>query len=387
MADAPATSLARSHCISYTLSLAYTSTRSYTSTRGGHAMKPTRRLAGLWQAAVTVTLLLTCSVSSWGHTSRDSAPGGAPAACRDTTPHQVTFVEVEPGVRLEVLDWGGADKPRTMVLLTGRGDNAHVYDQFAFQFTDDFHVLGITRRGFLPSSQPEDGYDVATRARDDIAVLDAFGIRKATFVGHSLAASELSKIGEVYNNRVDKLVYLDAYDLAEPPPSPEPPGSEFTDADLKSLWAFQAASARLLAQREPDPAICIIVQFDANGAITGSTTPDWVIAKLNAGIAGSVNPPVNWASIEAPRLGIFAPWTLEAKLPHYWYLTAAEQAEFDLVWPALVAWRRDTIRKFADNNPIPPFLLPGAPHYVYINHEAEVVRAMRPFLGLPVGGN
>jgi hypothetical protein len=33
--------------------------------------------------------------------------------------------------------------------------------------------LGITRRGYLPSSQPPDGYDVPTRVADDIAVLDA----------------------------------------------------------------------------------------------------------------------------------------------------------------------------------------------------------------------
>jgi hypothetical protein len=200
---------------------------------GGHAMTQTRSLEGLCHAAVTVTLLLTFSASSWGQTRLSNAPVGSqaadeaaqarggpaqPAACRDTTPHHVTFVEVEPGVRLEVLDWGGADKPHTMVLLTGRGDNVHVYDPFAFQFTDDFHVIGITRRGFLPSSQPQHGYDVETRARDDIAVLDAFGIRKATFVGHSLASSELSEIGEVYHHRVDKLVYLDALDLAEAPP-------------------------------------------------------------------------------------------------------------------------------------------------------------------------
>jgi len=35
-----------------------------------------------------------------------------------------------------------------MILLTGAGDNAHVYDEFAYQFTDRFHVVGITRRGF-----------------------------------------------------------------------------------------------------------------------------------------------------------------------------------------------------------------------------------------------
>jgi pimeloyl-ACP methyl ester carboxylesterase len=369
-------------------------------------MQQIRSLEGLCHAAVTVTLLLTFSASSWGHTRLDHAPVGAqaadqaararghpaqPAACRDTTPHHVTFAEVEPGVRLDVLDWGGADKPQTMVLLTGLGDNAHVYDPFAFQFTDAFHVLGITRRGFLPSSQPEHGYDVETRTRDDIAVLEAFGIRKATFVGHSLAGSELSQLGEVHTTRVEQLVYLDALDLAErfSPSRLEPPGfdSLFTSATLTSLWTYQAASARFVAQREPNPAVCIGVQFDSHGAITGSTTPDWVSTKLLEGVAGSVNPPVNWATIAAPRLGIFALYTLEARQAWYWYLTAAEQAAFDEAWPPIVAWYQETIRKFADHNPIQPLLLPGAPHYVYINHETDVVLAMRKFFGLPVGGN
>jgi len=91
-------------------------------------------------------------------------------ACRcDTSGHKVSFVTVEPGVQLEVLDWGGTGK--TLVLLTGLGDNAHVFDQFAYQFNDRFHVIGITRRGFGRSSQPANGYDVDTRARDDITVL------------------------------------------------------------------------------------------------------------------------------------------------------------------------------------------------------------------------
>ncbi len=47
-------------------------------------------------------------------------------------------------------------------------------------------------------SQPRNGYDVPTRAADDIAVLDAMGIRKAVFVGHSLAGSELSRLGAAY---------------------------------------------------------------------------------------------------------------------------------------------------------------------------------------------
>ena len=304
-----------------------------------------------------------------------------PAACADNTPHKIRFVKVAPGVELEVLDWGGTGK--AMVLLTGLGDNAHVYDQFAFQFTDYFHVIGITRRGYLPSSQPRNGYDVATRAADDIAVLDALGIDKAVFVGHSIAGSELSQLGQAHKSRVDKLVYLDAADLAERflPSRREPPSAEYTDADLKSLWAFQAAKARLQALRTPDPAVCLGVRFAADGAVLDSTTPDSIRSKLSEGV-GAV-PPTNWARIKAPRLGIFAIFTTTARQPWYWYLSARKKAEFDEAWGPIVVWHQKTIRKFKEGNSANTFLLPGAPHYVYINNEAEVVRWMRKFLGIP----
>ena len=128
------------------------------------------------------------------------------------------------------------------------------------------------------------------------------------------------------------------------------------------------------------------MKFDANGAIVDETTPDWVSAKLLEGVAGSVNPPVNWATIEAPRLGIFALYTIEARQAWYWYLTAADQAAFDAAWPPIVAWHEETIGKFAEGNAANTFLLPGAPHYVYMNNEAEVMRWMRQFFGLPLGG-
>lgn len=307
-----------------------------------------------------------------------------PAACVDHTPHKIRMVKVAPGVELEVLDWGGSGK--AMVLLTGGGDNAHVYDQFAFQFTDYFHVIGITRRGYLPSSQPRDGYDVATRAADDIAVLDALGIGKAVFVGHSAAGAELSRLGQAHEARVDKLVYLDAADLAERflPSRREPPLPDYTDADLKSLQAYQAATTRLQALRSPAPATCHGLRFAGDGRLLASTTPDWVGAKTAASV--SSRPPTDWAKIKVPRLGIFAIFTPEARQAWYWYLSPAEQAEFDKAWRPIVDWHRRTIRRFETGNAANTFLLPGAPHYVYINNEAEVVRLMRPFLGIPPRG-
>jgi non-heme chloroperoxidase len=279
-----------------------------------------------------------------------------------------------------------------MVLLTGSGDNAHVFDYFAFQFTNFSHVIGITRRGWLPSSQPKNGYDVETRAADDIKVLDALGIKKAVFVGHSISGAELSRIAVKYPSYVDKLVYLDASDLSERNTFPDIPSpfSLFTDTDARSLFALQAGYARLLAVREPIPAICLSFKFDKAGLVTGTSTPDSIQGKLTAGVNIPANLPTNWADIKVPRLGIFAPPTVESKLPWYWYLSPPDQAVFDARFPRLLQWFTDVIDKFSEKHPENPtpkvYLLPGAPHYVYINNEAEVVLQMRDFLEIPLAG-
>jgi len=44
----------------------------------------------------------------------------------DPSPHTVRIAEVEPGTRIEVLDWGGSGRP--LVLLSQLGQTAHIYD-------------------------------------------------------------------------------------------------------------------------------------------------------------------------------------------------------------------------------------------------------------------
>jgi pimeloyl-ACP methyl ester carboxylesterase len=332
-------------------------------------------------------LFAFCASSATRAATADKPPGCVATPPYDTTRYQAErFVGVAPGVKLEVLDWGGSGE--AMVLLTGSGDNAHVFDYFAFQFTDFFHVIGITRRGWLPSSQPKNGYDVETRAADDIKVLDALGIKKAAFVSHSVAGAELSRLAIKYPGYVDKLVYLDASDLSERNTFPDIPSPFplFTEADAKSLYSLQAAYARLLAVREPIPAICLSFAFDKNGRVKGTSTPESIQAKLSAGVNSPANPPTNWAEIKVRRLGIFAPPTVESKLPWYWYLSLADREIFDARFPRLLQWYNEVIDKFSEKHPGSPapnvYLLPGAPHYVYLNNEAEVVRQMRNFFGI-----
>jgi non-heme chloroperoxidase len=126
----------------------------------------------------------------------------------DSSPHTTRYVTVDKDVSLEVLDWGGSG--RSVVLLAGLGDTAHVFDQFALKLTARYHVYGITRRGYGNSSTPWSGYSADRLGDDVLAVLDALHLRRPILVGHSIAGEELSSIGSRYPHRVAGLIYLEA---------------------------------------------------------------------------------------------------------------------------------------------------------------------------------
>ena len=299
--------------------------------------------------------------------------GPSPVSCSDATLHTSRFVTVAPNVRLEVLDWGGSGK--AMVLLTGLGDTAHVYNDFAFQWTDFYQVIGITRRGYGLSSKPANGYDAATRASDDVKVLDALGVRRAVFVGHSIAGEELSRLGTAYADRVDKLVYLDAYDYADRfKLHGDVPGAPYIESDFGSVYRLNAASARLEGIRRPIPAICQTFRVD--------------LTPINLKVIKGIGPRVDYAKIRAPRLAIFATYARNVYPPWYPYLNNGEKATFRANWPPIVEWQADAIARFQSYDPkgTKPtvFTLPLAPHYIFINNENFVVRHMRAFLGLPI---
>jgi pimeloyl-ACP methyl ester carboxylesterase len=134
------------------------------------------------------------------------------AAAQTNTPAaNVQFVAVDHDVRLEVLDWGGTGRP--LIFLAGLGNDAHVFDKFAPKFTANYHVYGITRRGFGASSKPApaNGNYSADRLGDDVlAVMEVLKLDQPVLAGHSLAGEELSSIGSRHPERVAGLIYLEA---------------------------------------------------------------------------------------------------------------------------------------------------------------------------------
>ena len=181
------------------------------------------------------------------------------SAWRDPSPHQVQFVTVDGDVRLEVLDWGGTGRP--IVLLTGLGDTAHVFDDFALKLTQSGHVYGITRRGYGASSIPSSGYGADRLGDDVLAVLESLKINRPILVGHSIAGQELSSIGSRYPERVAGLVYLDAlfsYSYATP-----------QELNLRAT----------LAKLQNDLQVILERPFNPDGTLR---PPDLVTAVLNA---------------------------------------------------------------------------------------------------------
>jgi pimeloyl-ACP methyl ester carboxylesterase len=144
-------------------------------------------------------------------TFRKATQGTAWAIPPDPTPHKVKFVTVQPGVDLEVLDWGGSGRP--LVFLPALGDTVHAFDTFAPKFTGAYHVYGITRRGFGESSYPTPNREnyASDRLGDDVlAVMDTLHINKPVLIGHSIGGEELSSVGSRFPDKVSGLIYLES---------------------------------------------------------------------------------------------------------------------------------------------------------------------------------
>jgi pimeloyl-ACP methyl ester carboxylesterase len=130
------------------------------------------------------------------------------AGWHDVSPHSTQMIAVDKGVQLEVLDWKGTGRP--VVLLSGLGDTAHIFDDFAPKLAGTYHVYGITRRGYGGSSRAADGYGADRLGDDVVAVLDALKLDRPTLVGESIAGEELTSIATRYPERIAGAVYLEA---------------------------------------------------------------------------------------------------------------------------------------------------------------------------------
>jgi pimeloyl-ACP methyl ester carboxylesterase len=306
---------------------------------------------------------------------------------RDASPHTVRLVEVEPDVRLEVLDWGGSG--RALVLLAGSGNTAHVFDDFAPKLTDCCHVYGITRRGFGGSSQPASGYDDQRRADDVLRVLEALHLDRPVVAGHSMAGDELTTLGHQRSDRLGGLVYLDA--LGDPRDFPSadpayielakklPPGSPPCPLDRSSFTALRASLACSSHVTFPESELRNTWIANADGTVGRFKTPQSITQAI-----GNGQKKRDYSNIRVPVLVMFEfPRTsLDQLRPDEPQPRNAEERQAQLAfWLAtktFVDRWTDNLKKSVPGARVVD--LPAAGHYVFLTREADVLSEMHKFV-------
>ncbi|MEO7144990.1 MAG: alpha/beta hydrolase [Bryobacteraceae bacterium] len=301
----------------------------------------------------------------------------------DPSPHSIQFIAVEKNVKLEVLDWGGSGRP--LVLLTGLGNSAHIFDKFAPKLTATCHVYGITRRGFGASSAPSPSGDAtysADRLGDDVlAVLDALKLNRPVLAGHSLGGEELSSVGSRHPERVAGLIYLDAgysyayYDRSrgdlridlvdlqkkleqlQPGKGPQDPRHLIDELLATTLPGFERDLKEM--------------QKNLPEAPTAQPAPAQVPPITQAIMTGMQK----YTDIRVPVLAIYA-------VPH----ATGQPFKDDAARAAADARDEATsgaqAKAFESGVPSARVVrLPHANHYVFLSNEADVQREMNAFLG------
>jgi non-heme chloroperoxidase len=291
--------------------------------------------------------------------------------------HQIKFVNGSSNNKLEVLDWGG--KGRSLILLTGLGNSAHIFDDFAPRFTDSFHVFAITRRGF-GASQQSTSYDMKALTDDILAIMDSLHIDKAILAGHSIAGDELTRFAVMHPSRVDKIIYLDAaYDrtLIGPMMQYMPEFPTPTTKDSSSFINYKNFLVKLTGINIPDDDLRQVAVFSKDGKYMRDSTPGSVLGA----IISSVEIP-DYAHITSPALAIYASNdSITSSLPFYPWLDSINKQKADTAFMLAEKFRAKEITRFSRETPGGRVeTIKGANHYIFLTHPDETERLMREFL-------
>lgn len=288
-------------------------------------------------------------------------------------------VEVDEGIRLETLDWGGSGPD--VVLLAGLGNTAHVFDSFAARLAADCRVVGITRRGYGASTHANGGYDPRTLARDIAVACDSLGIARPILAGHSLAGTEIAFFASRYPGRLRAAVLLDAgYDHSRvvetidmaPPPAPAPPApSDLADAASVQDWLRRTRGPLI-----PLAEITALYAFAEDGGLKDANA-----SPLAQGLIMDALEPPPWRRLDAPVLAIYTKPTLRSLYPAH--------RDFDRADRAVAVRRVSILRQMmsADLATLEAscpraevIVRDGANHYIFLTEPTLALTAVRAFV-------
>lgn len=320
---------------------------------------------------------LSCSVSNaavWSAQQQE-----------DATSPKADFITTSDGVRLEVLDYGGQGSP--VLLISGSGQTAHVFEEFAPRLAINHRVFAFTRRAHGVSDAPvldPENYSLRRLVQDVVEVLDALGLERATLAGWSFGGAELSGVAVHFPQRVSALVYLDAaYAYAFYARGNAAPDAANVEMDLAELrQKLQAArfGSKEDAARVYDEVLTTGLA-DLEADIRAAADRRRLLSETPIGPPASPSRLMTRNSMEKfpaiTGIPILAIFSIPDAAPNLMQVQRADEA-------LKLRWLHEQIGRYRAANPSARILeIQGADHDVFNSHPEAVLREIEALLDRP----
>lgn len=281
--------------------------------------------------------------------------------------------------KLEVLDWGGRGKP--IFFLAGLGNTPHIFEDFAPKFTNEYHVYGLTRRGFGKSERVNNGFSTDTLLKDLVKVMDSLKLEKVILIGHSIAGDELSTFAREYPNKVSAIVFLDGaldhagnFDsLLAPYPKEPRPDSSFKPT-LKNIQDDYFKTHQF---NFPNGEIYSFGKFDQDGLFVQDTAANPAYESVLKFVKT-----ISYKEIKCPSLAIYnnAP-TAPERFRYYALLDSANQQIAEACtkrWYKYYQVELDRYKKECVGCLVKE--IRNAHHQIFLSNPTETEQAIKSFL-------
>lgn len=159
------------------------------------------------------------------------------------------------GVSTRFAEAGPAEAP-VVVMLHGTGGHWETFAANIGPLSEHFRCIAIDMIGNGFSSKPDTDYEVPTYVNHVLAVMDAMGVARASFIGVSLGSWVSARLALDHPERVDKLIFLSTAGMIATKGNMERIRAERTKAVDEPTWqSIKAMFEHLIAEehnRIPD---------------------------------------------------------------------------------------------------------------------------------------
>jgi 2-hydroxy-6-oxonona-2,4-dienedioate hydrolase len=209
----------------------------------------------------------------------------------------------DDGVRTRVVDAGPADAP-PVVLLHGTGGHWETFAPNLPALSQDYRCIAIDMIGNGFTDKPDYDYEISVYVRHVLGVLDALGIRRASFIGMSLGAWAAARVAVDHPNRVDRLILMSPAGLVATASNMARIRAERTRAVEDPSWeSIHAVFEHLIAdEKNRIPDIIALRQAIYRLPATRDTIDRLLILQDPDARDRNLITEKEWESIEAPTL-------------------------------------------------------------------------------------